>query len=473
MNFSKSKFFKFSLVIGLYTVSVSSKADITSCLDRLPNTRVEAPLKNTASEFAELNLDGYKGAVDQLRNSLLDTSNGVSSVGNVLDNFINDLDLSTLLIGGDDDESGEPITLTHNLSLFGDSTSNSDHNAKIQLRIFRDPQVFGDLAELLGEDVTGQLQAQIDELDDVEVSFSLTRTNQSTGRLFNNYREDFNRLARQYFDSEYFDKATDQRDVARAALIDALFDAGLNDCATPFVPNSRSSAALRKAYSDAKDTQAIIAHGYLAFSKRYKPTKYAALVSNQPQLIFTGSHRQRSEFVGADETSVKVSYEMGLYNINGLRKFQERNRNEFPNYFDAYAEYVARKNPILRDDRFAVSLEYSDVGDFAFDDGTNQLSNVGGEKLSFSLAYGRTLRVRDDKAITRFDAGIEAIEFLGDTEGVDRIVASATLTYRVAENVSIPITIEYANRSEFLSDDSSTLGANIGFSYDFNLGNSN
>jgi len=58
---------------------------------------------------------------------------------------------------------------------------------------------------------------------------------------------------------------------------------------------------------------------------------------------------------------------------------------------------------------------------------------------------------------------------MGNSEGVDRIVGSATLTYRVDEKLSIPFTIEYANRSEFLSDDTNTISANLGFKYDFDF----
>lgn len=462
MNISKIVLHKIFLAVGFVVFSLPLQASVESCLFPLPNSKA---VEEVAIELAKNEPKNISAA---LINALSETSNGSQNVGSSLLSFISDLKLSGLVLNEED--GGEPLTLTHNLKLFGDANnSKQDHNSMIQLRVFRDAMVSSDLSELLGEEITTSLQSQLDEFDDIELEFSYSWTNKSAGRLFQNYSNNFSDLI-----SSRLSAITDDRDSARANLYDELEKANYDNCEKPFSSSTAASeSALNEAYAKAQSTQSLVTNAYREFTSTYQPTKYAALVSNQPQLIFSGSYRNRNDLVGADELGIKVSYEFGLYNINGLRKFQEKRKSNGVSPYEAYAQYIARNNPILRDDRFAFSLEYSDVDDFDFDDGNSQLFNAGGEKVAVSASYGRTLSVKNEKAILRFDAGLEAIEFLGDTEGVDRLVSSATFTYRIDDRLSIPFTIEYANRSEFLSDESSTFGANIGFKYDFNFSQSN
>jgi len=456
------------LVLLSILIPINAYADISGCLAPLPNTKnIETTIDNLKTEQSD---KIFKSVL----NAFNDTANGNSSVGGALLDFLSDVELAGLVVNDGDAENGEPLTLTHNLKLFGDIEQNRhNHDSMIQLRIFRSSQVSSDLAELLSEEATSSLQSQLDEFDDYEVSYSYSWKNSSTGRTINRYQPILDQLI-----TSRVKQLTDERNKTREKLVDKLISANEKCTNEFFEPSAATTKELENAYKAASKAQSILSNAYIDFTSSYQPAKYGALLSNQPQLIFSASYRDRNELVGADEFGIKVSYEFGLFNLNGLKKHHQKailhnkdadKKSEPVSFYQSYAKYINKFNPILRDDRFSFSLDYSDVDDFSFENSNVNFFKEGGEKIEATLSYGRTLSIRNDKAFLRLDAGVQAIEFLGDTEGVDRLVASATLTYRIDDRVSIPITLEYANRSEFLSDESNSFGANIGFKYDFNF----
>ncbi len=444
----------------LLLISNVSVAETNSCLFAISSGTSKLGLSVQEKKKTKNNLRSL------LRNALLDTSNGSVGIGSVLQSLISDLEISGLAVSDDQNSLGEPLTITHNISAFNDSEGGG-HNASLQFRFFRNPILDADLATAVGEEKAEELRSQIGEADDVEVGFSYSWMNSSAGRSVDQYINDFDELVIKNLETDSVKKLVDERNRARAYYISALDDEGIENCSNALGLDDHVSDKVKVAYFEALNSQNKLSEVYSSFNSAYDSKKFAALVSNQPQILLSGFYRSRNNLLGASELGIQLSYEMGFRNINGLRKFKKNNPNL--NALKAYKTYVGASNPILNDDRVAFSIAYSDIEDFAFNNGDEAFIRRGGARITLNASYGRALLVRNETPILRFDAGAELIEFMGNSEGVDRIVGSATLTYRVDEKLSIPFTIEYANRSEFLSDDTNTISANLGFKYDFDF----
>ncbi len=460
MNFKS-----FIIIILFLPIPSFANTDQFSCLFSFSD---DTKLTNEQGLSAKGEKEAIKNIGSLLRSALVDTSNGSLSVGSVLQSLVSDLEISGLAISDEQETPGEPLTFTHNVNLLTDSEI-EDHNASIQFRVFRNPLLDPDLAMMLGDERSQELSTRFDEFDDMELGFSYSWQNSSTGRTISGYIDEFNRLVMQNLETPLVKSLIDQRNLARVNYVEALDAEGVKNCAQPLVPDSSSSADIRATYLNALRSHEEVLEIYSAFNTVYQSKKFAALVSNQPQLIFSGFYRNRNELLGADELGLQVSYEMGFRNINGLRKFRKKSENAKLNYLESYKAYIAKNDPVLNNDRVAFSLALSQIDDFSFDDGTTSFLRQGGSRLTLNASYGRSILVRNDTPILRVDAGIEAVEFLGSSEGVDRLVGSATLTFRVDDKLSIPLTIQYANRGEFLSDDVDSLSANLGFKYDFDF----
>lgn len=174
--------------------------------------------------------------------------------------------------------------------------------------------------------------------------------------------------------------------------------------------------------------------------------RLADLVNNQPQLHFEGHYRQRDPVVGPDDWGLKLTYEHGFGNINGLRR-------ECRNQLDAicYQGYF-KDRAVKSANRLTFSAEYGREEDLRFelpgDDFVFALDEV--RKTIYTLAYGRTLLLDDegnDAARLELEGGYEDVS--DDPLRQERGLVTLTYTQNVIDNNTLALSVVWANKPKY------------------------
>jgi len=206
-----------------------------------------------------------------------------------------------------------------------------------------------------------------------------------------------------------------------------------------------------------------------AFFSKTGIDKLASLVDNQPQLSVTGSYRDPGRYGGPDETGVSLELQYGLVNLNELRRQCGSATDCVVRALAAYAKDG------LPTDKFVLTASYKERGDYTLSsltvdgapiDGFTPVNAKKSSELKARLQWGRLLDARVAGRNARFDLSADGITTRSDgirTE--DRWVASATLTVPLGDNMSIPLSLNYANRPEFLTGQTKQLGVHLGLTY--------
>ena len=259
-------------------------------------------------------------------------------------------------------------------------------------------------------------------------------------------------------------------------------------------------------------TEAILAEGeaYAAMivelAARPSLDGIAPLIANQPQLTLSAVFRQRDDFVGRDTQSYVLSYELGRRNFNRvLKTYRFLNRKEAGAdeerrsqlRVEAYEEVV--EDPRLHNqDKFTFSASYlrrdaqkldyayqqvvtdPATGDDSMIDRTASLDLKRGEEFTAMVLWTRFARAKRPLAMgaaegnalddpkPQISLSVEFIDVQDDPMRQNRLVGKLSYTMPVAEGfgIGIPITLTYANKSEFLGEQDQVLSAHVGLSFD-------
>jgi hypothetical protein len=206
-----------------------------------------------------------------------------------------------------------------------------------------------------------------------------------------------------------------------------------------------------------------------AFFAKTGVDKLASLVDNQPQLAATASYRDPGRFGGPNETGISFELQYGLLNLNELRK----RCGAAPDCaVRALATYAKDGLPT---DKFVLTASYKQRGDYALSQLVLDDAPVAGftpvhakksTELKARLQWGRLLDARVAGRNARFDLSADGIRTRDDgVRTKNRWVASATLTVPLGENMSVPVSLNYANRPEFLTGQTQQLGVHLGITY--------
>jgi hypothetical protein len=231
--------------------------------------------------------------------------------------------------------------------------------------------------------------------------------------------------------------------------------------------------------------------------KAMKQTNFDALpslIDNQPQIVFTLSHRATNEIVGPESTTLTARYELGSRNFNAvLREYQNlRISGEGPDAarLKAYRNVVDNIGRDIRgEDKLILSLSYKWVNDYSFDyaytqtllDPTGNPGTVIDRRAQVmlgknrewdgNLTYTRFLLTGSDPAnktgvdLPRLTMTVEAVQLQDDPKRQNRVIGKLSYVQSTTKNVSIPITLTWASRPEFLGQQNRTFGAHLGLTY--------
>lgn len=421
-----------------------------------------------------------------LENRISNLSSNLDGAATLIDSFLTDVEITSLL-GGIDGDDKTPISFDYNFRAFGSEKKNS----KFQVILNTNAKVSDDLAAMLGTELTPQVQQTVNDLDDVQIGYSFDLNLDYFGEWEQIQSDLFTDISKQLIDAEGV--LSGGRDIvrlrARIARLPGIADFLQNNGGLESV--TADCAAFQSRLEAANQTREMTEAGRLCneYKKANKdrviaakratatrqPYVLAELLANQPKLQFSATYLKRDGAIGANELSIKTSYSFGGMSLRRLLKQSGRK-----NFLQAYNDHTDCLTASLLEDgpsrkecgvggSFSIALEYSDIDDQNFGFADINFIKEGGSKLIGSVAYDRTLVWDGAEPVFDLAASLEFEEFLSDTKGNDRVLATVTLTRKVNDRLSIPFSIQYANKSEFLEDVDSQVTANLGLKYDFNF----
>ncbi len=192
------------------------------------------------------------------------------------------------------------------------------------------------------------------------------------------------------------------------------------------------------------------------------PEAIAGLIDQQPLFTVDASYRRFGELGGPAKAAVTTELQFGLENLNTIAK--KRRRGE---------DVSKQLKGDFRRDVFVFRATYNRQDDFELTTlpGLSDVNFAGVDEPSASdwtveAQWGRQLRHEMNDRNSRFD-----IAWSGERSNKDsrrtknRWVGKATLTLPVGTNFSIPVSLTWANKPEFVGDGQKKFGANFSLAY--------
>jgi len=490
------------------------------------NEIAEADAVNATPENKKTAADKQSKAAANAANNEAETKDqpGTATAGEQATSGFTDLIPWLNMVGllSDSDESDGTIALDLNFLLFK-KKKEAKHDSQLKWEFDVSPTLFEPLALAIPEDVRDErskaLQEDIDDTADSTLLYTYSVINKSLGRDFRQHQKEFQLLIAPRILSANLAAGSDQVntafDLKRAAfgaeqqsLVNGirrptnvaeeedkadvairLFTADERARINEFVNKARNGYAQELAARlDAKQRA-------VSDSRIYG---MAELVLQQPQLLITATKSIRSELVGPESWGAKVTFEKSLVDFNSFKKYAKENtapdgktkRKDMCKIFDstvdaviaesvangstkasdtcldALADYVSTNaEQIENNSRWKAALEYKQVDDWAYalpDDGVN-LDLPKHDRLIASAGFGRAIQRSAAKDRVDFEVAYDSNMDDDDTYN-SRFVATLTYTRRFMD-MDMPISIVYANKSEFLGDTDKQIGMHIGIKY--------
>jgi len=196
--------------------------------------------------------------------------------------------------------------------------------------------------------------------------------------------------------------------------------------------------------------------------------KLASLIDNQPQLAATGTYRDPGTYGGPPEAGLSFELQFGRDNLNALRRQCSKSTDCVVQALRSLAESG------LSTDKFVLTATYKRRDPYTLATlglqppvtGFTPIDVKRSSELHAKLQWGRLLDNQIGTRNLRFDLSAEGMEMRDDKiRTKNRWVATATLTVPLGDQMSIPVSINYANKPEFLTGQRQQLGAHLGLTY--------
>ncbi len=338
--------------------------------------------------------------------------------------------------------------------------------------VARNPVLDEDLSTKLSQEDRDKRTKGLGSFDDVLVSFAYSP---STLYLGNNLGANqlliddlFRRLLAQ--NEALAAKATEAK-TAREKLASELSDevlSGKKGVEFDKIPGLERRKQFRDAVERAAVAEATRLSALQTILNRAQFFKIADLVANQPQLVVKATRAVRDELVGPEETTLKVSYEYGFVNMNGLRSALAACKPE--EMTTCYTGYLTERRDQLAKDqnRFTFSLDWTQQKDYRPTVDGVSLSRPGKDRWTIATTFGRNLRVDvDGNVTTRFDLKASWEDWSDDPMHQDRGVANLSFTQKVTGDMSLVLGAVWASKPEFRGQVDKAVSARFGLTYRF------
>ncbi len=196
--------------------------------------------------------------------------------------------------------------------------------------------------------------------------------------------------------------------------------------------------------------------------------KLADLVANQPQLVVRAMRSVRDDLVGPEETTLKVSYEMGFVNMNSLRRALAACPDD--QMTRCYTDYLTDNRAALAKDgyRLTFSLDWTKREDYNLAIDNVSVDVPGRDRWCVSTTYGRNLRVDENgKFTSRIDLTGSWQDWSDDPMYQDRALANLSFTQKVNDDFSLVLGAVWASKPEFRGQVDKEVSARFGLTYRF------
>lgn len=327
-----------------------------------------------------------------------------------------------------------------------------------------------------------EIEGELDDLDDLTLAFSYsTQTLECAdkrprercyGRSPSTYREILSHALRPILAAQP-DPGAAVRQNLKQRLARLIQPAALATEADAFkhpFTNATDAATLRQvvralAVAEARQTLASKQH-FAELNLDVIPS----MIDNQPQVALTASHRRPGPFGGANQTAISAELQYGPDNINALRAECGAAIN------DACLSTALQRRLTsgVSTTKWVVSVAATHASAFNIAELTLDAPVTGFTPVHLESAWdivvkgqgGLRLTRDEDPRGLRGDLSLEGHwAEKGGMRTTNRWVAAATLTVPIVESVSVPVSITWANKPEFLDDEADKIGAHIGLSY--------
>ncbi|NJL27807.1 MAG: hypothetical protein HC897_07875 [Thermoanaerobaculia bacterium] len=225
-----------------------------------------------------------------------------------------------------------------------------------------------------------------------------------------------------------------------------------------------------------------------------------AMIDNQPQLTLTASMRDFDDLAGQDETSAMLKFEIGTRNFNTVlreyRRMTKRKASGVPNApapSTMAALEVVGKRPYEKKDKLTLALVWRQRDDYSitYEFTEKATDPASGEEVEFPRSVSLDLEKRnewcgmamwsrslpsqsfkrgDQKIVPRLEGAIEYVDVQGDPKRQNRLVARVSYLLPGPEGMTLPFTVTWADKSEFLGEQDQVFGAHLGISYKIKSG---
>jgi len=371
-----------------------------------------------------------------------------------LEDFLAKLRISASTVElGDTGKTALAVELTDFLGL------STDHGYKAQA-VLRPAAVLPALVKKLSAEDAAAAAEKLGDFDDVLATLSFTPTTVKLGRSLAPHQQLFNALMTSASSAEFRRLASEQEDIFKSPGIPEDFDGDFAD-----VPVSLREKL--RATTEAMWRAKFKAIGETAASLREEGFFLLAdLAANQPQFVLNVSRSFRDELVGSEETTAKLSYELGWVNINGFRRSCKGapDINCLSTYLspDRRAQLASAN----KGSRLTVSLDYTHAQETHPAFAGQRVDLDGKRRFTGTVAFGRNLQVLPDGTITRrVDLTGSYEDWTDDEAHQDRGVVKLNFTQRLSEDVSATIGAVWATKPEFRGDVDHEVSARMGLTY--------
>ncbi|HEX3110178.1 MAG TPA: hypothetical protein VHU41_13880 [Thermoanaerobaculia bacterium] len=348
------------------------------------------------------------------------------------------------------------------------------------------------------------IQKELGDFDDVTVALSITRTTDECKQLDNrcfgrNPRIYWNLIsgpvlalapqtsaeAAQTATSELFDEVligeieraqhvslanrkTKEDKEKRSKFLNKASRTKLADFSSdPDVRRRIYEGAKKAGELDAADTKA-----YLAALKTRGIDNLSTLIDNQPEFALTGIYHNLGRFSGPDQVSGSVDFQVGLYHLTNVKRLVPGCGDDKECLTRALALPGLSSN---LSDKFVFNVTYTKTDRYKLDS-LGDIDSSAFTPIDLKRAsewkgkaqWGRKLGmlVKDERP--RVDVSAEFHRTSADgVRTLNRFVATTTLTVPWGATASIPVSLAYANKSQFLNDSRKQLSMHFGLSYRF------
>jgi len=468
---------------------------ITDCANRLIFQHVQELREHKSEDLVD------ESATEAVKEDQAGTSTGTGTAGSTFTDLLPWFNALGLL--SDSDASDGTVAFDLNFLLL-QSKKKATHNSQLKWVVDVSPEPFEPLIAALPEDVkderTKSLEDDISGTGDSEIQYTYSVVNQHFGRDFRPHFYQMSSLI-----APGITAASTPGENALRARAQANFGAKFNALRDGLIrPGEPGTAVVERVMRDFHaDERAKIEEfineqrGDLSVEMAKHLDAIAAVVVDpgtqssidalmnlvllQPQLTFSVNHQIRDELVGPESTGIKVTFEKSFIDFNAFLKTSGPScaplktatnssaltAEQAGSCLKSIGRYVEQNAEDLENEsRWKASVEYKQVDKWQYslpDDGV-AIDRPKYDRIVATAGFGRALpRTKAVKDRVDFEASYDS-NLDSDDNYKSRFVATLTYTRRF-NDMDIPFSIVYANKSEFLEGTDKQIGLHVGVKF--------